>query len=192
MWTVHTTVLTDTVHQFTIHEDDTLLTYSDVIRYWWQSPEFRTFYCSMLENSPFTAYFWENPPVTVASLRQPYEFVLVDSPQLAAVHADPKPFQERFRTDAVVIAFENLGRDAELIVPCPIAEHDMYAHLAAFVRRGPEDQKQAMFSSLANSLNQRMNTRPTWVSTSGLGVYWLHIRLDTRPKYYSHLPYRQA
>ena len=30
-----------------------------------------------------------------------------------------------------------------------------------------------------------------WLSTAGLGVYWLHLRLDTRPKYYSFQPYRK-
>lgn len=24
------------------------------------------------------------------------------------------------------------------------------------------------------------------------GVYWLHLRLDTRPKYYTHAPFRAA
>ncbi len=28
------------------------------------------------------------------------------------------------------------------------------------------------------------------VSTNGLGVAWLHVRLDTRPKYYTFQPYR--
>ena len=32
-----------------------------------------------------------------------------------------------------------------------------------------------------------------WVSTegSGAGVHWLCMRLDSRPKYYRHAPYRQ-
>jgi hypothetical protein len=29
-----------------------------------------------------------------------------------------------------------------------------------------------------------------WVSTSGLGVYWLYIRLDSFPKYYNFQPYK--
>ena len=30
---------------------------------------------------------------------------------------------------------------------------------------------------------------PLWVSTAGLGVSWLHVRLDARPKYYRHDAY---
>ncbi|WP_391540805.1 DUF6940 family protein [Halomicronema hongdechloris] len=35
-------------------------------------------------------------------------------------------------------------------------------------------------------------SRPRWVNASGLGVAWLHVRLDTRPKYYQHEPYRRT
>jgi hypothetical protein len=26
----------------------------------------------------------------------------------------------------------------------------------------------------------------------GIGIYWLHLRLDTKPKYYTYTPYREA
>ncbi len=32
----------------------------------------------------------------------------------------------------------------------------------------------------------------TAVLAAGLGVAWLHIRLDDRPKYYRHAPYARA
>jgi hypothetical protein len=38
----------------------------------------------------------------------------------------------------------------------------------------------------------RLSARPLWLSTSGLGVAWLHVRLDSRPKYYSYAPYRRS
>jgi len=31
---------------------------------------------------------------------------------------------------------------------------------------------------------------PVWLSTSGMGIAWLHLRLDSRPKYYTYRPYR--
>ena len=34
-------------------------------------------------------------------------------------------------------------------------------------------------------------TRPTWLSTEGSGVPWLHVRLDSRPKYYHHAAYAE-
>lgn len=34
------------------------------------------------------------------------------------------------------------------------------------------------------------NGSPRWLSTSGLGVSYLHVRIDSRPKYYSFDEYR--
>jgi len=45
--------------------------------------------------------------------------------------------------------------------------------------------------STARAITARLSDRPLWVSTSGLGVAWLHVRLDARPKYYQYTPYRE-
>lgn len=181
------------VHKISLFENNGALCYEDVILYWYENHEFRNFYISVLNESPFEAFFWEHPPVTRSNVQQPYEFVLVNSPQLTRASADPAPFQEKFVSlppNKEVIAFENLGRDAELIVPCPVAAQEIYSHFASFIRHAPEHQKHNLFTTLAGSLRKRINNRPTWVSTSGLGVYWLHIRLDSSPKYYSYQSYR--
>ena len=194
MWVAKSVALDNHVHKISIVEGESLLGYEDVIHYWQDNSEFRDFYFSILQESSLDAFFWENPPVTKSNINQAYEFVLVHSPQLSRVHSDPSPFEDKFKlqpADQSVIAFENLGRDAELIVPCPIAAQNIYAHFASFIRQAPEYQKHDLFITVANSLNNRINNHPTWVSTSGLGVYWLHIRLDTRPKYYSYQAYRQ-
>jgi hypothetical protein len=194
MWKAQINTISKEVQKVSLFEDDKQLSYDHVIRYWFDSSEFRNFYFSILEDAVFDAFFWEHPPITRSNIQQRYEFVLVDSPQLARVNADPAPFRENFASlppGKEVITFENLGRDAELIVPCPVAEQNVYAHLTSFVREAPESQKHDLFVTLAGSLRKRINDRPTWVSTSGLGVYWLHIRLDSRPKYYSYQGYRQ-
>ena len=193
MWEVQRNKEDRAVHKINLFENNEQLRYDDVILYWRENHEFRNFYISVLNESPFEAFFWEHPPVTRLNIQQPYEFVLVDSPQLARVSADPDPFQERFASlppGKEVITFENLGRDAELIVPCPVVAQAIYTHLASFIRNAPEHQKHNLFTTLAGSLRNRINDRPTWVSTSGLGVYWLHIRLDSSPKYYSYQDYR--
>ena len=193
MWEVQRNKEDRAVHKINLFENNEQLRYDDVILYWHENHEFRNFYISVLNGSPFEAFFWEHPPVTRSNIRQPYEFVLVNSPQLAKVSADPAPFQERFASlprGKEVITFENLGRDAELIVPRPVAAQAIYTHLASFIRNAPETQKHNLFTTLANSLRNRINDRPIWVSTSGLGVYWLHIRLDSSSKYYSYQDYR--
>ncbi len=193
MWVAKPTVLNDNVHKISLFDGNSQLHYDEVIRYWQENSEFRNFYCSILHEVVFDAFFWENPPITKLNLKQAYEFVLINSPQLSRVSADSSPFQDKFKSLSAsqdVIAFENLGRDAELIVPCPVVTPNIYAHFASFIRQAPEYQKYDLFVMLANSLNRRVNNKPTWVSTSGLGVYWLHIRLDTIPKYYNYQAYR--
>jgi len=194
MWTAKTTVLSDRVCKISIHNNESILTYADVISHWQENTEFRSFYFNVLQEAPFEAFFWEHPPVTKTTINQAYEFVLVNSPQLARVTADSNPFREKFKADSLeqsVIVFENLGRDATLIVPHPVNPKSDYAHFAPFLHNAPQSQIHELFVALANSLSKRINDQPTWVSTSGLGVYWLHVRLDSRPKYYSYQAYRQ-
>ena len=40
------------------------------------------------------------------------------------------------------------------------------------------------------ALERRLSRQPLWLSSAGLGIYWLHLRLDSRPKNYSFQPYR--
>ena len=40
------------------------------------------------------------------------------------------------------------------------------------------------------ALERQLGAQPIWLSTSGLGVFWLHISLDSWPKYFTHEPYR--
>ena len=68
-----------------------------------------------------------------------------------------------------------------------------YAHLAAFVREAPETQVRAFGAAVGSAMLARMaevGDKPIWLSTSGLGVAWLHARLYSRPKYYTHGPYK--
>jgi len=194
MWSFKSTSLEGAVQKIALYNGETQLTYMDVIPLWQESVEFRNFYFSVLKDTPFAAFFWENPPITTSTLKQPYEFVLIESLQLAQVTADSSPFQDRFNptpSDETVITFGNLDRDAELIVPCPIAPHSLYTHFASFIQYAPESQKHDLFIALAKVLKEQLTDKPIWVSTSGLGVYWLHIRLDVKPKYYSYQPYLQ-
>ena len=119
----------------------------------------------------------------------------MDSPQLAKVRPNPSAFERYFQStneNDGIVTFENLGKDAVLVAPSPRAPLSAYPHLAAFVRNAPESQKQALWQRVGETLERCLSQRPLWLSTSGLGVYWLHVRLDSYPKYYTHRPYRIA
>jgi hypothetical protein len=93
-----------------------------------------------------------------------------------------------------VVSFPNLGGDARLVVPTPQpgTPAPTYAHLARFCRQAPVAQLAALWRAVGTEVLAWWagTTAPLWLSTSGLGVGWLHVRLDSRPKYYSYQPFR--
>jgi hypothetical protein len=154
---------------------------------------FRAQLIAELARSPFAAYFWETPAVTASTLEQPFEFVLTEARGFAGAAPEASAFAEHFPHDDDgdgVVVFDNLGGDAALVVPCPLAAPSAYVHFAAFVRNAPAPQVHALFRRLADEALRRVSERPLWVSTAGMGIFWLHVRLDSRPKYYRHAPYK--
>jgi hypothetical protein len=115
-------------------------------------------------------------------------------------HADPDAFREhldRCTGGELMTTFANLGGDATLVVPCASGEKDAdkYGHLGVFSRQAPASQQDEVWKEVGRVLSdyrQRASPRPVWLSTSGLGVPWLHFRFDSRPKYYTHEPYTKV
>ena len=103
---------------------------------------------------------------------------------------EPGAFADHFKPGQPVAIFVNLGRDALLVAPAPLGPPGAYAHLAAFARHAPASQQDALWRAVGDAVAGRLSTEPLWLSTSGLGVGWLHVRLDERPKYYAYAPYR--
>lgn len=165
--------------------------YSDVIDGWHRDEGFCSWFNAVLANASFDAFRWETPAVSTSTVTQPFEFVLLDSPDLAR-RPEPGAFGDQFRRnpEADVLAFPNLGGDAMMVVPCPIGPPSAYAHLAAFVRSGPPSQQAALWRAVGGAMRRRLGNKPVWLSTAGAGVSWLHVRLDDRPKYYGFVPYR--
>jgi hypothetical protein len=156
-------------------------------------------FVTALQESPFHAYFFETPKVNRETLdTTKFEFVLVNTERFEDVDPDSGAFREHFdkcKRGKFVTSFANLGGDAGLVAPCPHPESKndgLYSHLASFVRAAPQVQVFDFWKESARSALYRINQRGskwTWISTSGLGIYWLHLRLDSRPKYYTYHPY---
>ena len=174
-------------------QSDRPITYTETIQLWQQNSSFRTFFTSLLANSTYTAYFWETPPITQSNCDRPFEFVLVNSPRLAKVKPNSHSFRQYFQSgeNEELVTFANLSNDAMLVVPCPIINESAYSHLATFVRHAPTEQQHLLWQTLGREIETNLSNRPLWVNTSGLGVYWLHVRLDSYPKYYSYQPYKK-
>lgn len=192
MWsTVAIETSKPTVVKYKITYNDKALSFSEVIDLWKSSETFRNFFSSILRNSYFQAYFWETHPITSNTLNRDFEFVLVESSRLTSIEADDTSFRKHINVDNAVVSFMNLGKDAKLVVPTLKSDKSHYNHLAGFIRNCPEYQIDEFLKVIANEYEQLISEKPLWLSTAGLGVYWLHVRIDSHPKYYHYVDYKK-
>lgn len=162
------------------------------------------------------AFFWECKPVSrIALSATSFEYVLIPSTELEGVSGSSSDFEdfENCGSDRV-ISFYNIGKDAVLIAPCPgifaqfpdqrTHKIDELAagHLGAFIKHAPMELIHVFLKTVGNAMLERFKTieddgfhaiskdhKKLWLSTSGLGVKWVHVRIDSSPKYYNWEPY---
>jgi len=195
MWKAHRQKI-DELHGETIAilSRGCTLTAGEVLAGWRDDEAFRNFFIAELAATAFPAFFWEMPPLTRGALSAPFECAVIESDSLAHMRADATAFAEHLdgnEAAATVAVFHNLGGDALLIAPCRISDADCYAHIASFLRTAPVAQQHELFQVLAREAEAMLATTHgrIWISTSGLGVLWVHVRLDSYPKYYQYRRY---
>ena len=180
--------------QYRLLEDGSPLSFRRFFELLASDEAFTDWFCRTLAEFEGAAFYWELPPLISATLDADAEFVLIDAPMLARFPPERAPFASYFERapDEDVVVFPNLGGDAVMVVPCPLEPDENYPHLAAFLRQAGKEQQRSLWQKTAKEMLRHLGARPVWLSTAGGGVAWLHIRLDSRPKYYSHDPYRRA
>lgn len=175
------------VYRYDVEDDGVALSR---IRFWERMRDdagLRALLATKLADAPFPSYFWETPPLPAD---RPFGFVLVDAPSLVGVRPDRRAFAGQFASGPISVG-PNLSGDAWLVIPAP-SDGLEFPDLARFSRTAPPALVDRLWQEVAGAVVRWTETRddPVWVSTSGLGVHWLHVRLDTRPKYYSYAPFR--
>lgn len=162
---------------------------------------------TIIASSPYNSFLFETPGTSwTDSITTPFEFALVNEPALrdfAEKSPNPYAFAEYFNASSTqdetmtVCSFPNLGGDATLISPLPPSDANndaSYSHLAIFVRSAPKKEVAEFWKVAATNylraLEEKHPQEKTWFSTNGMGVAWLHLRIDDRPKYYSYAPFK--
>ena len=176
--------------KYRLYQQNNQLRFSKFLRLLKEEKPFRSF-IELLAGIPFRAWQWETPPVTSSTVDQRFEFVVTDSPRID-LPPDPGPFQRYFSRldkEESVAVFDNLGGDAKLVAPAPKSKDLNYSHIAVFTQHAPGKQQHALWQKTGELTEKQLSGRPLWLNTAGGGVAWLHIRLDSRPKYYRHRPY---
>lgn len=180
----------DRSHKYILYQEGQQLRYFDFLTFLQQDKAFRSFFIEVLSDVPFRAYHWETPPVTSETMDQPFEFVISRSPGID-LPPDPGPFRQYFDSKDDVAVFENLGHDAKLITPAPTGRELNYSHIGVFTNEAPLEHQHALWQTVGKVTKEQISHHPLWLSTAGGGVAWLHIRLDSVPKYYRHRPYKE-
>ncbi|HEY2711846.1 MAG TPA: toll/interleukin-1 receptor domain-containing protein [Chthoniobacterales bacterium] len=180
--------------KYRLFEQQRELRYCDVVQLWKRDHEFVDFYISIFKRCGFQSYVWETPPVSSNTMDRLFEFVLCNIPS-ASRTPDRETYACYFDTTTSyegIVAFNNLGGDAILVVPSPFRIDANYADLAAFFREAPITQQRALWSELARQIESILSDEPMWISVASGGISWLHLRLDSAPKYYRYVPYASS
>ena len=148
MWIKKIIAETTTAIRFRILQDEQLLSFQETFHLWANSVEFRTFYIELLATSPFPAFYWEHPGLRTSLLTQPYEFVLLISNSLEKRRLNKTAFADFFQTEELVVDFDNLGKNARLVVPTPLGEIENNKHFGKFIRTDKTTQQQLLFQKI--------------------------------------------
>lgn len=142
-------------------------------------------------------FFFECPPITTDGYIRDsteFEFTLVRTDAFMNVNVDLNTFSQHFHaTGSDIAVFSNLGGDAQLVSPKPIGSNPMiYAHFANFLRHGDNAQILSLWQAIGSEMKRILisSDAKVYLSTSGLGVSYLHVRLCKTSKYYQYSRYK--
>ena len=114
-----------------------------------------------------------------------YKEEFIEDERLLNAEEDLKPFSEHFdknKDEKYAIGFPNLSGDTILVVPIPRKSNIFY-----FMSNASEIQKKELWKKVALESKKFLETNENiWISTHGLGVNYLHVRICNSPKYYEN------
>ena len=193
IWSLQFKECSESTFQLKLFEKNQALSFRTVLIYWQDHPAFVEWYKSAIVDLGSSAFFWEHPPLKLNDLERDYECIIKKSNSFTARSINEAAFADYFQQGESVAVFPNLGRNAMLVVPTKKRDAATYKHLGAFLANADAAQQNLLFEKVGNTLLEELKKgKQIWLNTAGLGVIWLHVRLDTRPKYYKTKRYRDS
>jgi hypothetical protein len=151
-------------------------------------PQFAEGLREVFKAIPFKAYYLEFKPLRLEGKATSVEWVIINAPGLYEQKPDSSAFDSYIHANEVV-SFTNLAKDSILVIP-PKTGVD-FANMARFIEQGSQEQFTALWSRVYQKIKAWGGEDALWISTHGHGVPWLHVRLDLKPKYYQHVPFKE-
>jgi hypothetical protein len=181
--------------RYRVHSNGSPVSHGEALDLLRNDGGFRSYLTELLNQSAYTAFRWETPHIQTTTRSRDFEFVLLDNPSFTNRQTDAGTYRSYFAAkhdENGIVTFANLSGDAMLIVPSPRTSEDAYGHFASFLRKAPVSQIDALWQKIGDVVLGMVSDRPLWLSTAGGGVAWLHVRIDSTPKYYGYSPYRNT
>jgi len=101
-----------------------------------------------------------------------------------SLKATPSIFRKHLKNKKTPVSFMSLGNPPTLLVVPPDTGKN-FSHIGTFYKNSTTNEKRALWKKVAVELEKKLAAGETvYVSTHGLGVSWLHVRLSSTPKYY--------
>ncbi|MFK8160999.1 MAG: hypothetical protein AB8H12_00940 [Lewinella sp.] len=192
-YSINITDLSPKSCQLQILKNADQLSFAQVIKGWQEDASFREFYTATLLKHGGNGSFWEHPRLNKSTADQPYECVITQTDAFSKRTANFGPFIRAVSLGKRISTFPNLSGEALLVVPNQSDEIGFNGRdLISFLQTAPNDLVHDLWKIIGQETAAAIETEAPfqYLSTHGLGVLWLHVRLEQRPKYYHHRPYR--
>lgn len=138
--------------------------------------------------------FFECVPVSADTVEtMPFECAIITTHLFDGCKENSRPFRRHLKNSGTVAVFQNIGRDATLV--CPVhrdSDHGPFGHLTEFLKNSTPYQRRVFWNTVGQTYLEIIELRGsqlTYLSTSGTGVAYLHMRIDERSKYFHYPPY---
>ena len=190
-WTLKIVGQNENGARIKIQKGKEFLSFREVFEFWQFQPNFIDFYVKSLISLDVKAFHWEHPAVKIDFLDKTYECMILKTNGFEKRSINETAFADYIHANSYSEVFYNLGKNAKLVVPTQKIYSEVYKHIGSFIRLAPKIQIHEQFQKLGKSvLDEVLEGKLIWLNTAGLGVIWLHMRLDTRPKYYKTMRYK--
>lgn len=157
---------------------------------------FRDLICDIFKNCKYNNVYWEFPGLNKNNANSKAEFVLINTGQFSK--SDHSAFSEYFppTVQTKVISFKNLSKDCDLITVTPTSNNKNFynscSDIMTFFKSSyvPKELHHQLLINIGTQMsNYLKGTQKKYLSTSGRGVPWLHVRICNTHKYYNHIEY---
>lgn len=134
-------------------------------------------------NKPF---IWRASSVS-KDLKEFYREEFLEDKRLKGLKQNYKPFKDTFdltNKKKHCVAKPNLGKDSILVVPT-LENSKEFTNLFFFMKNASLEKQKALWKKVAKEVKKMLKKYDrVWVNSSNLGIHYLHVRIDTKPKYY--------